>query len=106
MARGIAHREWVIYREDFTDEFGRDIGFRQAIEQEMAQATHIMERLGVAVVSAPVRKRNVHGDWVTEAYVFKTASVPSARQDEPEIPDLTPDGEIVEPVDAEPLSVE
>jgi hypothetical protein len=78
MARGIAHREWYIDRGVYESE--QD--FRAAVENEQALNVHIQERLGVAIVSAPVRTRNEFGRWHTEAYVFQTASVPAAREQE------------------------
>lgn len=73
MARGIAHRDWALHRSDYET----DADFRAAIENEMALNVQIMERLGVAIVSAPVRRR-VGQSWFTEGVIFKTASVPAA----------------------------
>ncbi len=62
MARGIAHREWYVYREDYETE----ADFRAAAENEQALNVHIQERLGVAIVSAPIRRRDELG-WGTAA---------------------------------------
>lgn len=103
MAKGIAHREWYIDRGVYESE--QD--FRAAVENEQALNVHIQERLGVAIVSAPVRQRDEFGHWRTEAYIFQTASVPAAReQTEDEIEDLAEVMSHPLPVDeseAEPL---
>jgi hypothetical protein len=49
MARGIAHREWRIHR----DQYGSDEEFRGAVQAEFAMCENIGERLGVAIVAAP-----------------------------------------------------
>lgn len=75
MARGIAHREWEVRREDYEN----DSEFRYAVQQEMSMAEHIGERLGVAIVAAPIRTRSLQGgSWFTVGWVFRTATVPSA----------------------------
>jgi hypothetical protein len=83
MARGISHREWRIYRDDHTDDLGRvdEQGFRAAIQAELAMCENLGERLGVAIVAAPIRTRlNGGGSWFTVGWVFKTATVPAARE--------------------------
>jgi hypothetical protein len=80
MAKGIAHRDWSVQRSDYET----DQDFNVAVQQEMALGQHIMDRLGVAIVSAPVRRRYPGGGWYTEAVIFKTATVPGVRADEPE----------------------
>jgi hypothetical protein len=100
MARGISHREWRIYRDDHTDDLGRvdEQGFRAAIQAELAMCENLGERLGVAIVAAPIRTRlNGGGSWFTVGWVFKTATVPAAREDEvtgafddlPEVDEIT-----------------
>lgn len=81
MAKGIAHREWRIDRDDFHDSLGRvdEAAFRAAVQNELALAEHICERLGVALVAAPIRTRDLNdGAWLTVGWVFKTATVPGA----------------------------
>lgn len=83
MAKGIAHREWAIYRDDYRDDNGRvnEQAFRAAVQFELSMAEHIGERLGVAIVAAPVRTRHMgDGPYFTTGWVFKTATVPSARE--------------------------
>lgn len=84
MASGIAHRDWQIERS----EYDTDQDFNLAVQQELALSQHIMDRLGVAIVAAPVRRPGPLGLWSTHAVIFKTASVPAARDDEP-TPDLS-----------------
>ena len=45
MAKGIAHREWSLHSDDYQDEKA----FREAVQEELALAEHIGERLGVAM---------------------------------------------------------
>lgn len=111
MARGIAHREWRIDRSDYDGE----AAFREAVQAELAMCENIGERLGVAIVSAPIRTRlNDGGEWFTAAWVFRTATVPGASAPKPE---ETPeerlhrelhDGtrSVIEPEDVEPALVE
>lgn len=82
MAKGIAHREWSIRRDDYHDEHGRidERAFRDAVQTELALAEHIGERLGVAIVASPVRTRLAGGSWFTVGWVFKTATVPATRE--------------------------
>lgn len=78
MASGIAHRDWQIARSDYTNDFGGvdEAAFRAAVQNELALAEHIGERLGVAIIAAPRRRR--FGDlWVTEGWRFQTASIPA-----------------------------
>lgn len=95
MAKGIAHREWAIHRSDYET----DDDFRTAVENEAVLNVQIMERLGVAIISAPVRRQGPEGGWYTEAVFFQTATVPGVRdepavetededEDEQEMPDL------------------
>lgn len=77
MASGIAHRDWRIERA----EYDTDQDFNLAVQQELALSQHIMERLGVAIVAAPSRRRGEFGGWFTDAVIFKTASVPAAVTD-------------------------
>lgn len=86
MARGIAHREWVLHRDDYqTDE-----AFRAAVQNELALAEHIGERLGVAIVAAPIRTRALGaGPHFTTGWVFRTATVPSAADQKP--PEVEPE---------------
>lgn len=79
MAKGIAHRKWALYRSDYDT----DADFRAALEQEAALNVHIQERLGIAIVSGPARRRQ-GGDWFTEAMVYETATVPSVRDPQTE----------------------
>lgn len=95
MARGIAHREWRIDRSDYDGE----AAFREAVQAELAMCENIGERLGVAIVSAPIRTRlNGGNEWFTAAWVFRTATVPGASESKPAAPD-EPDSE-PEPVEA------
>lgn len=80
MAKGIAHRDWALHRSDYSS----DQEFTYAVQQEQQLNVHIMERLGVAIVAAPVRRRSDGGSWFTEAVVFKTATVPGVRDAEPD----------------------
>lgn len=99
MAKGIAHREWRIER----DEYQTDQDFRYAVQQEMSLAEHIGERLGVAIVSAPVRTRASEGGMhFTVAWVFQTASIPSASATKLEDSEL----EALEDALAEPALVD
>lgn len=90
MAKGIAHRKWALYRSDYET----DADFRAAIENEAALNVHIQERLGIAIVSGPGRQR-VGNDWFTQAMFYETATIPAAREQEPD-----------EPLEAEPALVE
>jgi hypothetical protein len=75
MAKGIALRKWRISRSDYED----DYQFREAVQGELASFEHIGERLGVALVAAPIRERAVlGGEWFTSAWAFQTATVPAA----------------------------
>lgn len=83
MARGIAHREWRIHRDDYTD----DRSFREAVQAEFAMCENIGERLGVAIVAAPMRTRlHPDGEWFTAGWAFKTATVPAGREEPVEQP--------------------
>lgn len=98
MAKGIAHREWLLNRSDYRNQHGEidDDLFREAVERESVLNVHIQERLGVAIVSAPVRTRDLpDGAYFTVGWVFRTATVPAATEDTPadlpadaEMPDL------------------
>ena len=87
MAKGIAHRRWEIRREDCRNEAGEidDAVFRSTVEQEAVLNVHIMERLGVGIVSVPVREQWPDGSWHTAGYTFHTATVPGLRQPAPEV---------------------
>lgn len=80
MAKGIAHREWTISRDEYTDDHGRvdQQAFREAIQGELAMCENLGERLGVAIVAAPLRTRLDNGSWWTHGWVFKTATIPAA----------------------------
>jgi hypothetical protein len=110
MAKGIAHRDWSISRDDYRDEDGRtdDASFRAAVQNELALAEHIGERLGVAIVAAPIRTRLAGGSHFTVGWAFKTATVPSTREQTPEPFDDTLDDPSEYALDegAEPLVVE
>jgi hypothetical protein len=94
MAKGIAHRDWSIQRSDYQT----DQDFNGALQQELALGQHLMERLGVAIIAAPIRKRSPFGGWFTEAVIFRTATVPAAHEREVEA--------LEEALDAEPALVE
>src|SRR4051812_42754826 len=82
-ARGIAHREWRLDRSDYRDEHGRadEASFRAAVQNELALAEHMCERLGVMIVAAPVRTRLLpDGGWFTVAWAFKTATIPAVQE--------------------------
>lgn len=85
MAKGIAHREWVIKRTDCRNDDGEidDSVFRATVENEAVLNVQIMERLGVAIVSAPIREQWADGNYHTVGYIFRTATVPGVRDDEP-----------------------
>lgn len=78
---GISLREWSLSLSDYETEED----FRAAVQQELASFEHIGERLGVGLVSAPIRARAGSGAWFTAAWVFKTATVPAARETATEI---------------------
>jgi hypothetical protein len=98
-ARGIAHREWRLDRSDYRDEHGRtdETSFRAAVQNELALAEHMCERLGVMIVAAPVRTR-VGDGWLTMAWAFKTATIPAVQE--------TGEVEALEEALAEPALVE
>lgn len=75
--KGIALREWSISRSSFTTEDE----FRGAVAQELASFEHIGERLGIGLVSVPIRARRPDTSWYTAGWVFKTATVPAAKPD-------------------------
>lgn len=80
MAKGIAHREWRITAEDYED----DRAFRKAVQAELAMCENIGERLGVAIVAAPIRTKAKHGShWFTVGWVFQTASIPAMAVEQP-----------------------
>jgi hypothetical protein len=65
MAKGIALRKWRISRSDYQD----DYQFREAVQGELASFEHIGERLGVALIAAPIRTRLLpNGEWFTSAW--------------------------------------
>lgn len=76
MAKGIAHRRWTIDRQDYETEED----FLQALEVEAVRNVHLMDRLGVAVVSAPKRLVTDRGEGFTVGMVYETATVPGARE--------------------------
>jgi hypothetical protein len=91
-SKGIAHREWAIHHSDYED----DASFRAAVEQEAVLNVQIMERLGIAIISAPIR-RQVGESWFTEAIVFQTATVPGVRDDAPDpLAAVEPEAALVE----------
>lgn len=94
--KGIALREWSLSLSDYETEED----FRQAVAGELASFEHIGERLGIGVVALPVRTRTASGAWYTAGWVFKTATVPAAREQASEIEALE------EALDAEPALVE
>lgn len=97
MAKGIAHREWVVSRSDYDT----DAEFRQAVETEMVLNVQIMERLGVAVISAPVRRQS--DEWYTEAVIFQTSTVPGLREPASPLTHVEVEGEmggVPQPVEA------
>jgi len=93
MANGIGLRQWRLDRSDYES----DQEFREAVQTELAAFEHIGERLGIGLVSAPIRTRVLpDGDWQTSGWFFKTATVPAAQaaasepSDEDEAPDEPP----------------
>jgi hypothetical protein len=95
---GISLREWSISLSDYETEDD----FRQAVAQELAGFEHIGERLGVGLVAAPIRTRSHNGgEWFTAGWVFKTATVPAARETASEIEALEEALAEPEPVEAE-----
>lgn len=94
---GISLREWTLSLSDYETE--QD--FRLAVAQELASFEHIGERLGVGLVAVPVRTRHVpDGGWFTVGWVFRTATVPAAREGTSEIEALE-EALTVEPAVAE-----
>ncbi len=94
MAKGIAHREWTIHLDEFTNDLGQtdEAAFREAVQAELAMCENFGERLGVAIVAAPIRTKLVGGNrWFTVGWVFKTATVPAARDNEPQPEPLVDD---------------
>jgi hypothetical protein len=87
MAKGIAHRKWRIDRDEFHDHEGRvdEQAFRAAVQQELALAEHLCERLGVAIVAAPIRTRFPDGDFFTIGWAFETATIPAAHRAEADV---------------------
>jgi hypothetical protein len=84
--KGIALREWSISR----DEYHSDNEFREAVAGELASFEHIGERLGIALIAAPIRTQAQDGGtWFTAAWGFKTATVPAARAAS-DVTDLAP----------------
>lgn len=84
MAAAIGLRAWTLHADDYPDE----TSFRQAVIQELAASEHLSFRLGIAVVSAPIRAQRVpNGDYETVGWTFRTATVPAIRfaASEPEV---------------------
>lgn len=79
MAKGIKLRNWSLDARDYQTEDE----FLAAVEMEAAKSVHLQERLGVAIVSTPI-KQVVNGEYVTLGWHFATATVPAARQSEPD----------------------
>lgn len=79
MAKGIKLRNWSLDARDYQT----DDEFRAAVELELARFEHIGERFGIALVAAPV-KQVIAGEYVTVGWTFQTATVPAARQPEPD----------------------
>lgn len=95
---GISLREWSISLSDYETEDD----FRQAVASELASFEHIGERLGIGLVAAPIRTHQLpDGPWFTVGWVFKTATVPSARSGASEIEALEEALAEPEPVEAE-----
>jgi hypothetical protein len=68
-------------------EYGSDEEFREAVQAEFAMCENIGERLGVAIVAAPMRTRlHPDGEWFTAGWAFKTATVPAGREEPVEQP--------------------
>lgn len=93
MAKGIAHRTWFLYLNDYEDE----ATFAEAVQSELAQSQFLCDRLGVALTSCPMRRRNPRADgqadeYVSEGWAFQTATIPAAT----DTPAEEPTGEALE----------
>lgn len=100
--KGIKLRSWAIRREDYLDDTGADLGFRDAVASELAALEHMGERLGVGFVCAPVRQEVFPGRWETVGWMFQTETVPAAESWTPAPIDLGEENEgtgadVVEP---------
>ena len=72
----ITMRAWSLDKDDYPDE----ASFRAAVVDELAASEYLSHRLGIAVVSAPIRaQRFPGGDFETRGWLFKTATVPAIR---------------------------
>ncbi len=69
-------RAWSLDVDDYEDE----ATFRAAVQTELAMSEYLGYRLGVAVVSAPIRAQRVPGgEFETVGWTFRTATVPAIR---------------------------
>lgn len=98
MAAAIGLRAWTLDARDYVDETGRvnEAAFRQAVIEELAASEYLGFRLGIAVVSAPIRAQEVDGgEWRTVGWTFRTATVPGITRADA-APDPLDDPEIEE----------
>lgn len=73
----IGLRAWTLDARDYG---GDEAAFRQAVVEELAASEYLGYRLGIAVVSAPIRVQQVEGgDWATIGWRFQTTTVPGVR---------------------------
>lgn len=85
MAAAIGLRAWFLDRQDYDS----DDAFRAAVAQELVQTEYLSYRLGIAVVSAPIRAQLVlGGEYETVGWTFRTATVPAVRFVDPDPEDL------------------
>ena len=99
-------RTWTIYRDDYmaTDSYGNSVvdedAFRNAVAAEMAAAEWALYRLGLAVISAPLREEvaTPRGrQWEQVGVTFRTETVPALRRQERVAQEAPPELEVVEP---------
>ena len=72
-------RAWSLDAGDYPD----DVSFREAVQAELVQSEYLSYRLGIAIVSAPIRAQRVPGgEFETVGWTFRTATVPAIRYTE------------------------
>jgi hypothetical protein len=111
MAAAIGLREWTLWADDYEDE----AAFRAAVQTEAAMSEYLSYRLGIAVVSAPIRMKHVDGtnyvgwsrarpgEWETVGHRFETATVPAAvAPEQPAAPGAALDEVLDDEADDEP----
>ena len=71
----MAKRTWTIDSRDY----GTDDEFRAAVVNELAAFENIGHRIGLALISSPIRER-VGSSFTTVGWAFRTETVPAARE--------------------------